>query len=167
MTSPSIRRRRWPRRASQAAPAAPTCSTPRAGFGRHSVPLARAHYRVVGVDRSESLLAEAQRRAGGERWPKLVRTDHRELPFADGCFDAALYLFTSLGNLGDEQDARVVGEIRRVLRPGAGLVIETMHRDLLVGEFHEQDWRLLGEGRLLLEQRTFGAGSGSRRRPRR
>ena len=130
------------------------------GFGRHSVPLARAHYRVVGVDRSESLLAEAQRRAGGERWPKLVRTDYRELPFADECFDAALNLFTSLGYLGDEQDARVLGEIQRVLRPGAGLVIETMHRDLLVREFREQDWRLLGEGRLLLEQRTFDAGSG-------
>jgi ubiquinone/menaquinone biosynthesis C-methylase UbiE len=130
------------------------------GFGRHSVPLARADYRVVGVDRSESLLAEAQRRAGSERWPKLVHADYRELPFADESFDAALNLFTSLGYLGDEQDARVLGEIGRVLRPGARLVIETMHRDLLVRESREQDWRLLGEGRLLLEQRTFDAGSG-------
>jgi ubiquinone/menaquinone biosynthesis C-methylase UbiE len=130
------------------------------GFGRHSVPLARANYRVVGVDRSESLLAEARRRAGGERWPKLVRADYRELPFGDESFDAALNLFTSLGYLGDEQDTKVLGEIGRVLRPGGRLVIETMHRDLLVREFREQDWRLLGEGRLLLEQRTFDAGSG-------
>jgi ubiquinone/menaquinone biosynthesis C-methylase UbiE len=130
------------------------------GFGRHSVPLARASYRVVAVDRSESLLAEAQRRTGGERWPKLVRADYRELPLPDESFDAALNLFTSLGYLGDEQDARVLGEIRRVLRPGARLVIETMHRDLLVRESREQDWRLLGGGRLLLEQRTFDAGSG-------
>jgi ubiquinone/menaquinone biosynthesis C-methylase UbiE len=130
------------------------------GFGRHSVPLARAGYRAVGVDRSDSLLAEARRRAGGERWPKLVRADYRELPFADESFDAAVNLFTSLGYLGDEQDTRVLGEIRRVLRPGARLVIETMHRDRLVREFREQDWRLLGEGRLLLEQRTFDAGAG-------
>jgi hypothetical protein len=41
-----------------------------------------------------------------------------------------------------------------------GGVIETMHRDLLVRPFAEQDWRLLGEGRLLLEQRTFDAASG-------
>lgn len=47
-----------------------------------------------------------------------------------------------------------------MLRPGAHLVIETMHRDLLVRELRERDWRLLGEGRLLLEQRTFDAGSG-------
>jgi len=130
------------------------------GFGRHSVPLARAGYRVVGVDRSEALLAEARRRARGERWPKLVRADYRELPFADASFDAAVNLFSSLGYLGDAEDTKVLTEIRRVLRPGARLVIEIMHRDLLVLRFQESDWRLLGEGRLLLEQRTFDAAAG-------
>ena len=130
------------------------------GFGRHSVPLGRAGYRVVGVDRSEALLADARRRARGERWPKLVRADYRELPFADASFDAAVNLFSSLGYLGDEEDTRVLSEIGRVLRPGARLVIEIMHRDLLVLRFQESDWRLLGEGRLLLEQRTFDAAAG-------
>jgi ubiquinone/menaquinone biosynthesis C-methylase UbiE len=130
------------------------------GFGRHSVPLARAGYRVVGVDRSPALLAEARRRAGGERWPKLVRADYRELPFRDASFHAAVNLFTSIGYLGDEQDTRALAEIGRVLRPGARLVLEAMHRDLLVRDFREQDWRLLGEGRLLLEQRTFDPASG-------
>jgi len=130
------------------------------GFGRHSVPLARAGYRVVGVDRSEALLAEARRRARGERWPKLVRADYRELPFADASFDAAVNLFSSLGYLGDAEDTKVLAEIRRVLRPGARIVIEIMHRDLLVLRFQESDWRLLGEGRLLLEQRTFDAAAG-------
>jgi hypothetical protein len=47
-------------------------------------------------------------------------------------------------------------------------VIEIMHRDLAVRGFREQDWRLLGEGRLLLEQRTFDCRPpASRRRPRR
>ena len=130
------------------------------GFGRHSVPLARAGYRVVGVDRSEALLGEARRRAAGERWPKLTRADYRELPFADASFDAALNLFSSIGYLGDEQDTRALREIGRVLRPGARLVIEGMHRDLLVLRFSHQDWRLVGEGRLLLEQRTFDAAAG-------
>jgi SAM-dependent methyltransferase len=130
------------------------------GFGRHSIPLARAGYRVTGVDRSEALLAEAKRRAGGERHLKLVRADYRELPFRDASFDAAINLFTSLGYLGDEEDTRALAEIGRVLRPGARLVLELMHRDRLVSEFHEQDWRALGEGRLLLEQRTFDAAAG-------
>jgi ubiquinone/menaquinone biosynthesis C-methylase UbiE len=125
------------------------------GFGRHTLALARAGYRVVGVDRSQTLLDEARRRAGGERWPKLTRADYRELPFSDESFDAALNLFTSLGYLGDEEDVKVLAAIRRVLRPGAKLVLETMHRDRLVTNFSESDWHLMGEGRLLLEQRTW------------
>jgi SAM-dependent methyltransferase len=130
------------------------------GFGRHARPLALASYRVVGVDRSEELLAVARRRAGGERGLKLVRADYRDLPFGDESFDVALNLFTSLGYLGDEEDTKVLAEICRVLRPGGRLLIETMHRDLLVRQFREQDWRLAGQGRLLLEQRTFDAAAG-------
>ncbi len=130
------------------------------GFGRHVVPLARAGYRAVGVDRSATLLDEARRRAGGERWPKFIRADYRELPFPEASFDAALNLFTSLGYLGDAEDVKVLAAIRRVLRPGGRLVIETMHRDRLVREPSERHWRLMGEGRLLLEQHTFDPASG-------
>jgi ubiquinone/menaquinone biosynthesis C-methylase UbiE len=130
------------------------------GYGRHAVPLARAGYRVVGVDRSQTLLAEARRRAGDERWPELVEADYRELPFDDERFDAAINLYSSLGYLGDEADVEVLGQIRRVLRPEGRLVVETMHRDLAVRRFAESNWRLLGEGRLLLEQRTFDPAAG-------
>ncbi len=130
------------------------------GFGRHSLALARAGYRVTGVDRSPTLLAEAHRRAGDGPAPDLVRADYRELPFADETFDAAVNLYSSLGYLGDEEDTRALAEIRRVLRPGARLVIETMHRDGLARRFAERDWRSMGAGRLLLEQRTFDPASG-------
>jgi ubiquinone/menaquinone biosynthesis C-methylase UbiE len=119
------------------------------------VPLAREGFHVVGVDRSGALLDEARRRAGDERWPKLVQADYRELPFADAAFDGALNLYTSLGYLGDEEDVEVLSEVARVLRPGGRLVVETMHRDLLVRSGQEHDWKLLGAGRLLLEQQTF------------
>jgi SAM-dependent methyltransferase len=125
------------------------------GYGRHVIPLARAGYRAVGVDRSETLLGEARRRAGHERWPKLTRADYRELPFPDASFDAALNLFSSLGYLGDDEDTRVLAEIGRVLRPGGRLVIELMHRDLLVSGFSDRGWHAAGEGRVVLEQRTF------------
>ena len=129
------------------------------GYGRHAIPLARAGYRVTGVDRSPTLLAEARRRAG-DGAPELVEADYRELPFPDESFDAALNLFTSLGFYGDEEDVKALAEIGRVLRPTGRLVIEIMHRDRLVHGFHEQDWRLVGEGRLLLEQRSFDAAAG-------
>jgi ubiquinone/menaquinone biosynthesis C-methylase UbiE len=130
------------------------------GFGRHAVPLARSGYKVVGVDRSQTLLAEARRRAGGERWPELVQADYRELPFPDERFDAAINLFSSLGYLGDEADVDVLAQVHRVLRPGGRLVIETMHRDLAVRRWADRGWHLLGNGRLLLEQRTFDAAAG-------
>ena len=130
------------------------------GFGRHSVPLAASGLKVTGVDRAQVLLDEAKRRAGPGRWPKFVRADYRELPMPDASFDAALNLFSSLGYLGDEEDTRALAEIGRVLRPGGRLVIEIMHRDLLVRRFTEHDWHLLGEGRLMLEQRTFDPVSG-------
>jgi ubiquinone/menaquinone biosynthesis C-methylase UbiE len=130
------------------------------GYGRHAIPLAAAGYRVTAVDRSATLLDEARRRADDPDNPNLVSADYRELPFADDTFDAALNLFTSLGYLGDEEDTRVLAEIGRVLRPGGRLVVEITHRDRLVREWHEQDWRMVGEGRLLLEQRTFDARAG-------
>ena len=130
------------------------------GFGRHSLPLARAGYRVTGVDRSQVLLDEAARRAAGERGPEYVRADYRELPCPDAAFDAALNLFTSLGYLGDEEDTRVLAEVRRVLRPEGRLVIETMHRDWLARNFQEQHWQRVGEGRLLLEQGAFDPAAG-------
>ena len=71
---------------------------------RHALVLAEAGYRVTGLDRSEVQLAEAERRRGDVDWPKLVRGDYRELPFADESFDAVLNLFTSLGYL--ERDER-------------------------------------------------------------
>jgi ubiquinone/menaquinone biosynthesis C-methylase UbiE len=130
------------------------------GFGRHSIPLARAGYRVTGADRAQPLIDEARRRSRGERWPKWVRADYRELPLPDASFDLVINLFSSLGYLGDEQDTRALAELRRVLRPEGRLVLETMQRDALVRNFTEQDWHLLGEGKLLLEQRTFDPASG-------
>jgi ubiquinone/menaquinone biosynthesis C-methylase UbiE len=128
------------------------------GYGRHAIPLARAGYRVTAVDRSSVLLAEAAQRAQGG--PEFVRGDYRELPFEDERFDAALNLYTSLGYLGDEEDTRVLAEIRRVLREGGRLVIEMMHRDRLIGMAADRYWRLMGEGRLLFEQSTFDPASG-------
>jgi ubiquinone/menaquinone biosynthesis C-methylase UbiE len=128
------------------------------GFGRHSIALARAGFRVTGVDRSKVLLAEAERRAGGAL--TLVNADYRDLPLADESFDAAINLFTSLGYLGDEEDTKALAAIRRVLRAGGRLVIEMMHRDRFVGMASDRQWRLMGEGRLLFEQSTFDPASG-------
>jgi ubiquinone/menaquinone biosynthesis C-methylase UbiE len=126
-----------------------------AGFGRHAIPLAEAGYRVTGLDRSETQLAEAERRRTDPEWPMLVRGDYRDLPFPDESFDAVLTLFSSLGYLDRDEDVGVLRELRRVLRPGRTLVIETAHRDGFArSAVSPRTWDRLPDGSLYLEERT-------------
>ena len=122
------------------------------GFARHALVLTDAGYRVTGLDRSETQLAEAERRRGDAEWPRLIRGDYRELPFADASFDAVFNLFTSLGYLERDEDVGVLREFRRVLRPRGALVIETMHRDRLARLFSTRTWDRLPNDALFLEE---------------
>jgi ubiquinone/menaquinone biosynthesis C-methylase UbiE len=134
------------------------------GFGRHALVLAEEGYRVTALDRSETLLAEAERGRGGAEWPRFVRGDYRELPFEDASFDAVLNLFSSLGYLGREGDVGVLREFRRVLRPGRSLIVETAHRDGFARFARPSAWRTwdrLPDGSLYLEERTPDWGAGT------
>lgn len=130
------------------------------GYGRHSLMLADAGYRVTGADRSAVLLDEARRRSGGPDWPRWVQADHRKLPFQDDSFDAVLTLFSSLGYRGEEGDRATLREVRRVLRPDGALVIETQHRDRVMSTFREESWQDLGDGGLRLEARRMDYAAG-------
>jgi len=127
------------------------------GFGRHALALANAGFRVTGLDRSEVLLAEAERRRGDAEWPQLLRGDYRDLPFEDASFDAVFNLFSSLGYLERAEDIGVLREFKRVLRPGSALVMETAHRDgfaRFTQPFARRSWDRLPDGSLYLEERT-------------
>jgi ubiquinone/menaquinone biosynthesis C-methylase UbiE len=130
------------------------------GYGRHSLALAEAGYRVTGADRSAVLLDEARRRSGEREWPRWVHADHRELPFDDASFDSVITLFSSLGYRGEDGDRATLAELRRVLRPGGALVIETQHRDRIMSIFREEGWQDLGEGNLRLEARRMDYAAG-------
>jgi ubiquinone/menaquinone biosynthesis C-methylase UbiE len=127
------------------------------GFGRHAIVLAKEGYRVTGLERSPTLLTEAERRRGDAEWPQLVRGDYRELPFPDAIFDAVFNLFSSLGYLEQDEDVGVLREFRRVLRPGGVLVVETAHRDgfaRFAHPFARRTWERLPDGSLHLEERV-------------
>lgn len=125
------------------------------GFGRHALPLAKLGFHVTGIDRSGVQLSEASRIAGEVEWPKWVQADFRELPFEDERFDAVLCLFTSIGYRGEEGDRQAFGEFLRVLKPGATLVIEALHRDRLAFIFQERSWDPLEDDAVRLEERRF------------
>lgn len=120
------------------------------GMGRHSLALAEFGYRVTGVDLSEVLLEEARKhdRNNEVTW---VRGDMRRVPLQRE-FDAVVNLFTSFGYFDeDAENARVLQEIDRLLRPEGKFIIDYLNpgyvKDRLVPYSERR------EGSLRIEER--------------
>lgn len=101
------------------------------GTGNEIVDLAEAvgaSGRVCGVDISPGMLAVAQRKLSQKSLAAAIDlrvADARQLPHADGSFDAAYASFTL--ELFPEEDVPIVlAELRRVLRPGGRLGVVSM-----------------------------------------
>jgi ubiquinone/menaquinone biosynthesis C-methylase UbiE len=89
------------------------------GTGRVALPIAKKGATIVGVDRSESMLARGRtkvRRARLESRVKLVRGDIRHLPFPDRSFGLVMAPYGILQSLLDERLlADTLKDVRRVL----------------------------------------------------
>ncbi len=93
-------------------------------FGFTTRKLARNGYSTVGVDNSPVYIARARKRhPGGEYW----QASAEKLPLEDASFDGILFLDV-LEHVTNE--AAVIDEIRRVLKPGGTLVLSVPHRGL-------------------------------------
>ncbi len=94
-----------------------------------------------GVDITQEMLAAAQRKAAamGASGYKLTQGDAYELAYPDCHFDVLVNNF--MFDLLPETDfARVLGEFRRVLRPGGRLVLANMTRP---GRWYQGLWEVL------------------------
>jgi ubiquinone/menaquinone biosynthesis C-methylase UbiE len=89
------------------------------GTGRVAIPVARKGARVIGIDRSESMLKrgrEKVRRARLGSRVKLIRGDIRHLPFPEKSFDLVMAPYGILQSLLDEKLlAATLKDVRRVL----------------------------------------------------
>ena len=131
------------------------------GQGRHAHLLSEAGLDVDGVDFSGPLLDKARSRGTG-RTLRYRRTDMRRLPAAwTGRFDAVLNLFTSFGFFADPRDdARVLREFARVLKPGGLLLWHGGDRDGVMAKFLVRDWWTTADGTLVAQERSFDPLSG-------
>jgi SAM-dependent methyltransferase len=93
------------------------------GTGELAVRLSPFVERVIGVDRSRSMLAAARRRAEGIANVELRHGDLESVPLADGEVDAAVL---SLVLHYVPEPATVLAEAVRVLRPGGRLLVVDM-----------------------------------------
>jgi SAM-dependent methyltransferase len=98
------------------------------GTGRVAVPVARAGARVVGIDRSASMLAQARKRLRRSKLAgslQLVRGDVRFLPFPAARFGLVAAPYGILQSLLDDAtlDATLAA-VHRVLKKGGTLGID-------------------------------------------
>jgi SAM-dependent methyltransferase len=123
------------------------------GPGRHAVPLAKRGFHVTAVDLSPFLLAKARERAAVAGVSvELVTADMRTFARA-GAFDLALNLFTSFGYFEDAQDdARVVANLHRNLKPGGVLVMDVLSRERMAKVFQPTISQRLPDGTLRVQR---------------
>ncbi len=92
------------------------------GTGFHIRTLVELGWTVTGVDLSEDQLRLARERAGDGA--RLLLADAADLPFGDATFDL---VFSAFSHTDVDDFGRVVGEARRVLKPGSPLVYVGVH----------------------------------------
>jgi ubiquinone/menaquinone biosynthesis C-methylase UbiE len=131
------------------------------GQGRHAHLLAEAGFNVDGVDLSAHLLALAKQRGTGATL-RYRHGDMRTLPQSwNRRFDAVLNLFTSFGFFDRAaDDARVIAECARVLKPGGLMVWHGGSRDGVMAKFLSRDWWTTADGTIVAQDRSFDPLSG-------
>lgn len=131
------------------------------GQGRHAHLLAESGFRVDGLDYSEHLISLAKKRGTGPNL-KYNQGDMRKLPGRwTSRFNAVINLFTSFGFfINPADDAKVVGEFARVLKPGGVLVWHGGSRDGVMARFLSRDWWETNDGSVIAHERSFDPLSG-------
>ncbi len=114
------------------------------GIGRHSIPLAKKGYQVVGYDLSPACISKAKEWARQEKLTeeriRFYQGDFRDVGqvlSAEGeqVFDAIINMNTSHGYYGEEEDIRVFRELLNTAAPNCLLIVETVSKDGLVRRF--------------------------------
>jgi len=123
------------------------------GNGRLSFPLAANGVRVTGVDLCLPYLDLARSRAAQDRLDAaFVCCDMRALPF-DGAFDATFNWGGSFGYFDEADNARFCDCLFHAVRPGARVLIETVHRAWLLANFQSRNELVLAGTRVRQDHR--------------
>lgn len=90
------------------------------GYGRVTIPLAKAGYNVWGIDISKNLILEARRgakHAGAE--VKFDMGNMVKLPYQKAFFDKVFCMWNSFNDLlTTKEQIKTLNEVHRVLKPG-------------------------------------------------
>ncbi|HKG71433.1 MAG TPA: class I SAM-dependent methyltransferase, partial [Nitrososphaeraceae archaeon] len=147
------------------------------GIGRHSIPLAKRGYQVVGYDISPLYIEKA--REWAEREGLVVATAANKnnvevinniIKFYQGDlrnvakilssnseynFNAIINMFTSVGYFGEEADFQLFKNLTSISSPDSLFLIETMNRDYLIRELEPFTMSDISERLQLHEKRRL------------
>ncbi len=98
------------------------------GIGRLSGPLSSLGYAVTGIDINVGALRSARCRAPAAAY---VALDQQHIGRMRWQFDAALFMWNSLGFVGRDADLETVGGVASILRRGGRAVFDLYHPDWL------------------------------------
>ena len=122
------------------------------GAGRHLRWMREGSLRAVGLDLSRPLLLTARE---ADPAVHLVQADMRALPFAPKRFTAVTSFFTSFGYFrSDQDDRRVLSEVRRVLRDGGHLLLDFLNAQRVRETLSPHDEGMVG-GRPVVQERRL------------
>ena len=123
------------------------------GPGRCAVALAKAGFRVTGVDTSKYLLDKARARARRAKVRiEWVRADMRDF-VRPGAFDLVLSMFTSFGYFDDKrEDAQVLRNVLVSLKPGGACLMDLMGKERLASIFQPTTSDALPDGTTLVQR---------------
>lgn len=126
------------------------------GAGRHSRALAAAGFNVIGIDLSADLLRVARKKGvKGKGRVRYIRADMRSIPLGDESVDGVVSMFTSFGYFSTERDnARVLMEVERVLKPGAPFVMDYFNLKPTLANLVAESRRKIGTTEIV-EKRSF------------
>ncbi len=112
------------------------------GPGRCSIALARAGFRVTGVDKTKFLLDKARAKARAAKVKiEWVHADMRDFARPEA-YDFALSMWTSFGYFDDKrEDIQVLENILTSLKPGGVVLLEMMGKERLARMLQPDDVR--------------------------
>lgn len=123
------------------------------GPGRFSIALAKAGFKVTGVDRTKYLLDKARTKARASK----ARIEWRQMDMRDfvrpDAFDLVLSMFTSFGYFDDKnEDLQVLRNILASLKPDGVCLIDVMGKERLAKVLEATTSDVLPNGTQLIQR---------------
>lgn len=132
------------------------------GFGRHSVELARRDYHVLGIDPAAAMIRAARENAQEAGVDVEFQQVAAEGYFAAEPFDAALCLFTTLGQIppaSDEDNRDLLSTVFNSLKEGGRFALELPQKQPALDALKPSD-RFGGNTSYAEVRRSYDAGTG-------